>query len=356
MFFDYWTLKEAYIKARGFGLALPLGDFAFHLSPTARPSISIEPSLQRRPGHLAVPAGLADAQPSAGPGHPPHRRRPAGAHAPRRAVKLWAISDLHVGYEENRRAVEALPAFPDDWLIIAGDTGETPAHLDFVLRSLGAKFAQLIWTPGNHDLWTPKTLPPDRARRRPLRSAGRRCAAGTACSRRKIRTPKWPGDGPLRAIVPTFTLFDYSFRPDHVAREDAVAWAAETGVRSADEDLLAPDPYADLRRLVRRPRRGHRSAAGRAAAGGEADRRQPLPAAARPGRAAAHSALLDLVRNDAHQRLASPLQLRDGRLRATCTCARRARSTASSSKRCRWAIRSSGTSPADVEHYLRRII
>ena len=73
-------------------------------------------------------------------------------------MKLWAISDLHVGYEENRRAVEALPAFPDDWLIIAGDTGETPAHLDFVLRSLGTKFAQLIWTPGNHDLWTPKTL------------------------------------------------------------------------------------------------------------------------------------------------------------------------------------------------------
>jgi 4'-phosphopantetheinyl transferase len=49
VFFDFWTLKEAYIKARGFGLALPLGEFAFHLSPDGPPSISIEPSLDDDP-------------------------------------------------------------------------------------------------------------------------------------------------------------------------------------------------------------------------------------------------------------------------------------------------------------------
>jgi 4'-phosphopantetheinyl transferase len=48
-FFDYWTLKEAYIKARGFGLALPLGDFAFKLNAPGPPAIRFEPSLDDDP-------------------------------------------------------------------------------------------------------------------------------------------------------------------------------------------------------------------------------------------------------------------------------------------------------------------
>lgn len=49
VFFDYWTLKEAYIKARGFGLALPLADFAFTLDPPRPPAIAFEPTLDDDP-------------------------------------------------------------------------------------------------------------------------------------------------------------------------------------------------------------------------------------------------------------------------------------------------------------------
>ena len=39
-FFEYWTLKEAYIKARGLGLAIPLADFAFVLRPPSPPVVT----------------------------------------------------------------------------------------------------------------------------------------------------------------------------------------------------------------------------------------------------------------------------------------------------------------------------
>lgn len=48
-FFEYWTLKEAYIKARGMGLALPLDAFAFTVQPPVAPAIAFAPGFDDVP-------------------------------------------------------------------------------------------------------------------------------------------------------------------------------------------------------------------------------------------------------------------------------------------------------------------
>ncbi len=39
LFLEFWTLKEAYVKARGLGLSMPLADFAFTLAGPQPPAI-----------------------------------------------------------------------------------------------------------------------------------------------------------------------------------------------------------------------------------------------------------------------------------------------------------------------------
>jgi 3',5'-cyclic AMP phosphodiesterase CpdA len=68
---------------------------------------------------------------------------------------LFAVSDLHISYAANQRIIDDLrPETDADWLIVAGDVGETFADIGTGLRLLRQRYAKVIWTPGNHELWT----------------------------------------------------------------------------------------------------------------------------------------------------------------------------------------------------------
>lgn len=157
-------------------------------------------------------------------------------------MKLYAISDLHLRHEVNRRQLETLAARPEDWLILGGDIGETFEHLEFALRTLTPRFRQLVWVPGNHELWTLAGEQPA------LRGEARYLHLVELCRSYGVLTPedpypRWPGEGPVRYLAPLFLLYDYSFRPEHVPAEKAIEWAVESGVLCTDEAVLHPDPY-----------------------------------------------------------------------------------------------------------------
>jgi 3',5'-cyclic AMP phosphodiesterase CpdA len=161
--------------------------------------------------------------------------------------RLLALSDLHVAHPQNREIVAALrPGHDGDWLLLAGDVGELYPQIEWALRTLADKFATVVWTPGNHELWTRRKDPV------PLRGQERYLALVELCRGLGIHTPEdpypiWPGPGGPATVAPVFLLYDYTFRPDGaLTKEQGLAMAYEKGIVSRDEALLYPDPHATI--------------------------------------------------------------------------------------------------------------
>jgi predicted phosphodiesterase len=158
--------------------------------------------------------------------------------------RLLALSDLHVGYRENRKIVEELrPGSDGDWLLLAGDVGELYPDIEWALGVLAGRFSTVVWTPGNHELWTHGEDPVR------LRGEERYLALVELCRGLGIHTPEdpypvWAGPEGAVTIAPLFLLYDYTFLPDGaLTKEQGLAVAYETGIVCSDEVMLHPDPY-----------------------------------------------------------------------------------------------------------------
>jgi 3',5'-cyclic AMP phosphodiesterase CpdA len=159
-------------------------------------------------------------------------------------ASLRAVSDLHVGYPENRSLIKALqPGHPDDWLIVAGDVGELVGDITWALQILRERFARVVWVPGNHELWTHPADPVQ------LRGQNRYEHLVDMCRDLGVDTPEdpypvWTGAGGPVQVAPLFLLYDYSFlTPGTSSVEESLAAAYDAGVVCSDEYLLHPDPY-----------------------------------------------------------------------------------------------------------------
>jgi 3',5'-cyclic AMP phosphodiesterase CpdA len=169
-----------------------------------------------------------------------HSGRPTAS-----ASRLLAISDLHVGYPDNRKLMEGLwPESAADWLLVAGDVAERFADIEWALRLLSERFATVVWVPGNHELWTP---PGDEVQ---LRGGERYARLVELCRGLGVLTPEdpfpvWDGAGGPVTVAPLFLLYDYSFSPPGASgKEQGLAQAYAAGTVCTDEWLLYPDPYA----------------------------------------------------------------------------------------------------------------
>ncbi|HWX86607.1 MAG TPA: metallophosphoesterase [Solirubrobacteraceae bacterium] len=158
---------------------------------------------------------------------------------------IYAISDLHVTHPENRLVVERLRPHNDaDWLLVCGDVSDSIEDVEWALGLLSRRFHTVVWTPGNHELWTTPDERPG------LRGEKRYRHLVDACRRIGVLTPEdpyavWEGEGGPLAVAPLFVLYDYSFGRNIAAtKAESLARAHSAGVVCSDEFLLHPDPYS----------------------------------------------------------------------------------------------------------------
>ena len=70
-------------------------------------------------------------------------------------MRVFALSDIHVDYQENEQWLLelSLKDYQEDILILAGDVTDNLNLLERCFRDLSSKFQKVLFVPGNHELW-----------------------------------------------------------------------------------------------------------------------------------------------------------------------------------------------------------
>ena len=149
-------------------------------------------------------------------------------------TRIFAISDLHVDYRQNAEWVMDLSRsdFTNDVLILAGDLSDNLERIERSINALSERFRQVLYVPGNHDLWV-------------LRDKD---IASSFEQFDRVRAAVDSGGGSMKAyrsgsttIVPLFGWYDYSFgEPSQELRRRwmdyrACRWPDETTDRQVTE-------------------------------------------------------------------------------------------------------------------------
>lgn len=118
-------------------------------------------------------------------------------------MRIFACSDIHVDFENNLRWVNSLSNsdFKKDILILAGDITDDIVLLQKVLESLRERFLQLLYVPGNHDLWVCRNIGMNTLEKFQL---VKKIADNTGVSMKPLHFNQL-------SIVPLFGWYDYSF-------------------------------------------------------------------------------------------------------------------------------------------------
>src|SRR5581483_2839739 len=71
-------------------------------------------------------------------------------------MRVFAISDLHSDFAENWKTLQQLSQedYQNDVVLIAGDIADNLLVIARTLSHMRARFSQVFYVPGNHELWT----------------------------------------------------------------------------------------------------------------------------------------------------------------------------------------------------------